>query len=186
MTLNRLSGFTLVEVLIATTVVAILLVIGIPSFRYVTNSNRIAAEINGLLGDMQFARAEAIKEGLPVTVCVSADGANCSGANVNTWQNGWIVFSDVNGNAVVNTAAGDTVLRVQKTFASTDTFVATNNVGAVTFNREGYANGIANGTLIALHDSTNTHNWTRCLSINLAGMMLSQTYGVTANGVTCN
>jgi hypothetical protein len=39
--------------------------------------------------------------------------------------------------------------------------------------------------LIALHDSTNTSNWTRCLSINLAGMMLSQTYG-TANGVTCN
>jgi type IV fimbrial biogenesis protein FimT len=182
MTLKRLSGFTLIEVLVAVTVVAILLTIGIPSFRYVTNSNRIAAEINGLLGDMQYARAEAIKEGQPVTVCVSSTGTSC--ANANTWQSGWIVFSDVNGNAVVG--AGDTVLRVQKTFASTDTFVATNNVGAVTFNREGYANGIANGTLIALHDHTNTHNWTRCLSINLAGMMLSQTYGVTANGVTCN
>jgi type IV fimbrial biogenesis protein FimT len=179
--LNRLSGFTLVEVLIAMTVVAILLTIGIPSFRYVTNSNRIAAEINGLLGDMQFARAEAIKEGLPVTVCVSADGANCSGVNVNTWQNGWIVFSDVNGNAVVNAAAGDVVLRVQRTFASSDTFVATNTVGAVTFNREGYANGIANGTLIKLHDINNTTNWIRCLSINLSGMMLTQTYGGACN-----
>lgn len=163
------------------TVVAILLTIGIPSFRYVTNSNRIAAEINGLLGDMQFARAEAIKEGLPVTVCVSADGANCSGVNVNTWQNGWIVFSDVNGNAVVNAAAGDVVLRVQRTFASSDTFVATNTVGAVTFNREGYANGIANGTLIKLHDINNTTNWIRCLSINLSGMMLTQTYGGACN-----
>jgi type IV fimbrial biogenesis protein FimT len=181
MTLNRLSGFTMIEVLIAMTVVAILLTIGIPSFRYVTNSNRIAAEINGLLGDMQYARSEAIKEGQPVTVCVSANGTSC--ANTNTWQNGWIVFSDVNGNAAVD--AGDVVLRVQKTFASTDTFVATNTVGAVTFNREGYANGIANGTLIALHDSTNTSNWTRCLSINLAGMMLSQIHGATANGVTC-
>jgi type IV fimbrial biogenesis protein FimT len=181
-TLNRLSGFTLVEILIAMTVVAILLTIGVPSFRYVTNSNRIAAEINGLLGDMQFARAEAIKEGRPVTVCVSANSTTCS--NANTWQNGWIVFSDVNGNAAVDVAT-DVVLRVQKTFASTDTFVATNAVGAVTFNREGYANGIANGTLIALHDSTNTSNWTRCLSINLVGMMLSQTYGTTANGVTC-
>ncbi|HWX26265.1 MAG TPA: GspH/FimT family pseudopilin [Steroidobacteraceae bacterium] len=179
--MNRLSGFTLVEVLIAMTVVAILLTIGIPSFRYVTNSNRIAAEINGLLGDMQFARAEAIKEGLPVTVCVSADGANCSGVNVNTWQNGWIVFSDVNGNAVVNAAAGDVVLRVQRTFASSDTFVATNTVGAVTFNREGYANGIANGTLIKLHDINNTTNWIRCLSINLSGMMLTQTYGGACN-----
>ena len=161
------------------TVVAILMVIGIPSFRYVTNSNRIAAEINGLLGDMQFARAEAIKEGRPVTVCVSADGASC--ANANTWQSGWIVFSDLNGNAVVNTAAGDVVLRVQTTFASSDTFVATNNIGAVTFNREGYANGIPNGTLIKLHDSSNNNSWTRCLSVNLTGMMLSQTYGGTCN-----
>jgi type IV fimbrial biogenesis protein FimT len=167
-----------VEVLISVTIVAILLTIGIPSFRYVTNSNRIAAEINGLLGDMQYARAEAIKEGQPVTVCVSTTGTSC--ANTNTWQKGWIVFSDVNGNAAVD--VGDVVLRVQTGFSSTDTFVATNNVGAVTFNREGYANGIANGTLIALHDKTNTSNWTRCLSLNLSGMMLSQTY----NGVTCN
>jgi type IV fimbrial biogenesis protein FimT len=180
--LNRLSGFTLVEMLISVAVVAILLTIGIPSFRYVTNSNRIAAEINGLLGDMQFARAEAIKEGQPVTVCVSTNGTSC--VNTNNWQNGWIVFSDVNGNAAVD-AATDVVLRVQRTFTSSDTFVATNNVVAVTFNREGYANGIANGTLIKLHDSTNTTNWIRCLSINLSGMMLSQTYGTT-NGVTCN
>jgi len=168
-----------VEILIAMTVVAILLTVGIPSFRFVTNSNRIAAEINGLLGDLQYARAEAIKEGRPVTVCVSANGTSCSGVNVNTWQNGWIVFSDVNGNAAVD--AGDVVLRVQKTFASSDTFVATNNVGAVTFNHEGYANGIANGTLIKLHDINNTPTWTRCLSINLAGMMLTQTYGGTCN-----
>ena len=181
--MNRMSGFTLVEIMISIAVVAILLTIGIPSFRYVTNSNRIAGEINGLLGDMQYARAEAVKEGRPVTVCVSADGATCAG--VNTWQSGWIVFSDVNGNAAVD-AATDVVLRVQTPFSSTDTFVATNAVGAVTFNREGYANGIANGTLIALHDSTNTSNWTRCLSITLVGMMASQTYGTTVNGFPCN
>ena len=175
--MNKLSGFTLVEMLITVAVAAILLMIGIPSFRYVTNSNRIAAEINGLLGDMQFARGEAIKEGQPVTVCVSTDALTCTGG-VN-WQNGWIVFSDANGNATVDGA--DAVLRVQKTFASTDTFRATNAVTAVTFNRMGYANGIANGTLIALHDATNTTNWIRCLSINLVGMMLTQTY----DGVTC-
>jgi len=181
--MNKLSGFTLVEMLMTVAVAAILLVIGIPSFRYVTNSNRIAAEINGLLGDMQFARSEAVKEGIQVTVCVSSNSTACDGLNVNTWQNGWIVFSDVNANAAVD--AGAVILRVQKPFSSTDTFVATNTVGAVTFNREGYGNGIANGTLIALHDSTNNSSWTRCLSINRVGMMLTQTYG-TVNGVTCN
>ncbi len=182
MTLKRLSGFTLVETIIAMAVVSVLLAIGIPSFRYVTNSNRIAAEINGLLGDMQYARSEAVKEGQPVTVCVSSDGATCTGPN--TWQSGWIVFSDANGNAAFD-AGTDVLLRIQKPFSGTDTFVATNAVAAVTFNREGYANGIANGTLMELHDSTNNTNWTRCLSVNLVGMIVSQTYGTTTNGVTC-
>ena len=169
--MKRMPGFTLVEMLIAVALVAILLTIGIPSFRFVTNSNRIAAEINGLLGDMQFARSEAVKEGQAVTVCVSTDGANCAtGANANAWQSGWIV-SDVNGN----------VLRAQPPFSGSDTFIASNAVRAVTFNREGYANGIANGTLITLHDSTSNRNWTRCLSITLVGLMTSQRY----DGVAC-
>jgi type IV fimbrial biogenesis protein FimT len=184
--LKRMSGYTLVEIIIAMTVAAVILTIGIPSFRFVTNSNRIAAEINGLLGDMQFARAEAIKEGVPVTVCVSADGATC--ANTNTWQSGWIVFSDFNGNATVDTAASppDVIFRVQTPFSSTDTFVANNNLGHVTFNRQGYANGVTNGTGIELHDSANTPSWIRCLSINFVGMMASQTYNTTTNGFTCN
>jgi type IV fimbrial biogenesis protein FimT len=177
--MNKLSGFTLVEMLISVAVATILLTIGIPSFRYVTNSNRIAAEINGLLGDMQFARSEAVKEGLPVTVCVSSNSTACDGFNVNTWQNGWIVFSDANGDAAVS--AGDVILRVQKPFSSTDTFRATNNVGAVTFNREGYANGIATGTSIQLHDATSNNSWTRCLSVSLVGMMASQIY----DGAAC-
>jgi type IV fimbrial biogenesis protein FimT len=185
--LNRLSGYTAIELIVTMSVAAVLLAIAIPTFFWVTNSNRIAAEINGLLGDMQFARGEAVKEGQTVTVCVSANGTQCSGAD--TWQSGWIVFSDVNGNATVD--PGEVILRIQKPFTSTDTFVATNTVGAITFNREGYATGIANGTLIELHDATNNHNWTRCLAINLVGMIVSQTFGTTTtgttptNGVTC-
>jgi type IV fimbrial biogenesis protein FimT len=173
MTLNRQSGFTMVEMIMTVAVGSILLTIAIPSFRYVTNSNRIAAEINGLLGDLQFARSEAIKEGVSVSVCVSSNGTACAGTN--TWQNGWIVMSSAN----------NTVLRVQARFSSTDTFVANNAVGTITFNRDGYANGIANGTLIELHDSTNNHSWTRCLAINLSGLIASQTYGTTTNGVQC-
>src|SRR5208283_6012427 len=82
--LARAAGFTMVEMLMTMAIAIIVLTIGVPSFRYVTNSNRIASELNGLLGDLQFARAEAIKEGTNVTVCVSSDGANC--ANSTTWQ----------------------------------------------------------------------------------------------------
>jgi type IV fimbrial biogenesis protein FimT len=178
---TRAPGFTLVELLMTMSIAAILLTLAVPSFRYVTNANRIAGEVNGLLGDLQFARAEAIKEGRTVTVCVSVDGATCT--NSTAWQRGWIVFSDPTNVGVVD--AGETILRVQSTFSNNDTYVASNNVSAITFNREGYAIGIANGTLITLHDSTDTSAWTRCLSINLSGQMTTEYYGTITNGVTC-
>jgi type IV fimbrial biogenesis protein FimT len=171
--LNRVSGYTMVELIITVAVGSVLLMVAVPTFFWVTNSNRVAAEINGLLGDLQFARGEAVKEGQNVTVCVSTNGTTCAGTN--TWQSGWIVFSTAN----------NTVLRVQNQFTSTDTFVASNAVGTITFNRDGYANGIANGTLIELHTSPTNNNWTRCLTINLVGMISSQTYGTTTNGSQC-
>jgi type IV fimbrial biogenesis protein FimT len=163
------AGFTMIELMMTLAIAAIVTVLAVPSFRYVTNANRIAAEINGLLGDLQFARAEAIKEGRFVTACVSTDGANC--INSTAWQNGWIVFSDPTNTGI---PAVGSVLRKQKTFSGTDTFVATPNLTAVTFNREGYAAGIPAGQIVTLHDSSNTSAWTRCLSINLVGQMTTE------------
>jgi type IV fimbrial biogenesis protein FimT len=80
---------------------------------------------------------------------------------------------------------GETYIRKQKPFSGTDTFLASNSVSVITFNREGYAVGMANGTLLTLHDSTNNSAWTRCLSINLSGQMTSEMQGTITNGVTC-
>jgi type IV fimbrial biogenesis protein FimT len=179
---SRTAGFTLLELLITMSVAAILLTIAVPSFRYVTNANRISGEVNGLLGDLQFARSEAVKEGRFVTVCVSTDGQNCNSSTA--WQQGWIVFSDPTDLGA--NAAGETPLRWQKTFSSTDTFLASQNVAAITFNREGYAVGIANGTLLELHDFANTKAWIRCLYVNLSGEMTTELFGVANNGVTCS
>jgi len=177
-------GITLLEMVTVMGIVAVLMAIGLPTYKYVTNANRVAAEVNGLLGDMQFARAEAIKEGSTVTVCVSSDGATCS-PGATTWQNGWIVFSDVNADGTVD--AGDQILRVQSAFAGNDTFIASNNASYVTFNREGFASSadVANGTLITLHATPASNSSTRCLNVSLVGLMAVQTYNQSANGFTC-
>jgi type IV fimbrial biogenesis protein FimT len=169
---GRSTGFTLVELVFTVTIAAILVSIGVPSFRYVTNANRVASEINGLLGDMQFARAEAVKEGNTVTICSSLDGATCSGAT--TWNTGWIVFMDGNGNKTVD--ANEPVLRVQAALPAGDT-LGDGTTKAVTFNREGFALALPGTITLALHDVTANSAYTRCLAISIVGQLQTQKYG---------
>jgi type IV fimbrial biogenesis protein FimT len=175
MVVKRMSGFTLVEMAVVMTIVAILVGIAAPSFRSVTTSNRVSGEINGLLGDMQYARSEALKEGQTVTICSSTDGINCGTA---AWDQGWFVFSDPTdaktGGATVQ------ALRVQKGFLGGDTLQFDNKTSAITFNREGFAMEpmkVATAAITAtLHDKTNTASKTRCLVIT-AGRIATETPG---------
>ena len=169
--LTRASGVTLLELTMTMAIVAVLMAVAIPSFQYVTNANRMSGEVNALLGDMQFARGEAIKQGLTVIVCTSSDQASCSGSA--SWQSGWIVYVDTNNNGALDT--GEPVVRASKAFHGTDTFSdITNSTKSVSFNREGFAPG---GTVtINLHDSTTNSKWTRCMKIGTVGMLLTTTY----------
>jgi type IV fimbrial biogenesis protein FimT len=171
---TRRAGFTLMELLMTLTVAGILIAIGVPSFRYVTNANRIASEVNGLLGDLQYARSEAIKEGQTVTVCASTDDATCTGGNA--WQGGWIVFLDSNGNQQVD--AGEAIIRARPAFNGTDSFIAsTPAFTAITFNRMGYGQtGSVVPITVNLHDVTNTTAWTRCLAITPIGTATTEKY----------
>jgi type IV fimbrial biogenesis protein FimT len=174
-------GFTLFELVMVMAIIGLLAAIGLPSFKYITTSNRIAAEMNGLVGDLQYARSEAIKQGLPVTVCASSNGTGCSGNT--TWNTGWIVFVDLNSNKSVNT--GDQILRTQNAFNSTDTMSATNSVTGVTFNREGYAaTGATATSVIEIKSSPVVNTWSRCLAITVVGALTVERSGATLP-VTC-
>jgi type IV fimbrial biogenesis protein FimT len=166
---NSQRGFTLTEMMVVIAIVAILMTIGVPSYRYISNSYRMAGEVNGLLGDAQFARSEAIKEGQQVILCTSTNGTTCAG--VTTWQVGWIVCVDVNSNNTCENT--DPVLRAQATFVNTDTFVsdATSAATTIIFNREGFAVGFPALAILTLHDKTANSAWTRCLEIQTVGMM---------------
>lgn len=160
------------------TIVGILTAIGLPSFKYVTASNRISSEINALLGDMQFARSQAIKQGLTVTVCSSTDGATCNtGGAGNTWNTGWIVFLDSNGDQQVDN--GEQVIRVQPGFSSNDTLQSMGSLAAVTYNRLGYAPTWNSQTInIALHDANTLSTYTRCLAITASGSVSTEKAGM--------
>lgn len=174
------AGFTLTELMVVIAIVAILMSIGVPSYRYISNSYRISSEVNGLLGDAQFARSEAIKEGQQVVLCTSTDSVTCAG--VTTWQVGWIVCVDLNANNTCD--AGEPVLRAQAAFNNTDTFLsdAASAAKAIVFNREGFAVGFPALAILTLHDSTHNSVWTRCLQIQTVGIMTVQNH-ITAPAV---
>ena len=85
----RPRGFTIVELMVALSVLAILLALAVPSFTNATLGARLSSYANDLLASTQLARSEAIKRNAPVTLCRSLDGETCAASG--DWQSGWIV-----------------------------------------------------------------------------------------------
>lgn len=160
-TANR--GFTLIEMMVVVALIAIFALIGVPAYRSITTSNRMATEMNAFVGDLQFARSEAIKRGQDVTMCASANGTACLGANTTNWTPGWIVFADANDNDVVD--AGDSILRIHAALQGGDG-LASNAGGAITFNRQGFT---TQGQTLTLNASTGNVALRRCAVLNLVG-----------------
>lgn len=87
--LSKQLGFTLIELMVTVSILAILLGIGVPSFRATIQGNRVASVSSDLVAALHFARSEAVRRGENVTLCSSNDQATCSG----DWVDGWVVRS---------------------------------------------------------------------------------------------
>lgn len=139
----RVKGFTLVELMITIALAVIVLTMGVPSFQSTVDNNRLVTQANQLVGTLHFARSEAIKRRIPVTVRKSDSN----------WEDGWIAFSDLNGDGNANTSTGnncaageDCILRVVASLGGKTTLRGNNNIAnRVTFNSTGFSTGF-NGT----------------------------------------
>lgn len=133
-------GFTLIELMITITVAAILLGIAAPSFREMSVRNQLSAYTNDFIAAVNYARSEAVRRGVPISVCKSNDKATCSG----TWSDGWIVFvnSDNDAPAVVDAGPpAELVLKVYDALANGYTLDPDNNFAtSVTYGSDGAAN----------------------------------------------
>ena len=91
------QGFTLIELLTVMTIAGILLAAAVPAFTTTIRNNRLAAQTNEFVYALKFARAEALKRGIAVTVCRSADRTSCATGGTASWESGWIVFAKTQG-----------------------------------------------------------------------------------------
>lgn len=89
---TRQHGMTVIELMIALAVVAILATVGVPAMARFMAENRVVAKTNLMISHIQFARHSAVTRRAHVVACPSHDQRTCSGGN--RWDRGWIIFID--------------------------------------------------------------------------------------------
>lgn len=150
--LYRQNGFTVIELMITVAVVAILLAVGLPSYDNFIKNSRLTAGNNALATDLTLARSEAVKRGLRVTACKSANQASCTTSN--NWQQGWIVFTDQDNNASYSSAT-ETLIRAHGALSDSISAVGS---GAVS----NYVSYVSSGRTLQVGGGLQTGNITIC------------------------
>jgi type IV fimbrial biogenesis protein FimT len=136
----RIGGFTLVETMAVIAISAILIALGVPSMRRMIESNGVSESVNGFMGAVSYARAEALKRGLGVTLCRSTDAESATtpscGAGTQ-WESGWIVFVDFDDSGTFDPGAGEVLLRAQGSLVRNGSLTQGATVSSLRFDATG-------------------------------------------------
>ena len=168
-------GFTLLELLIALVVAAVLLGIAAPSIQAVIQNQKLQSTLGPVSLGVFAARSEAAKSGNTITVCARVSDTQCG----TDWNNGLLVFRDgvvVRNETVAVRDSSDEILRIVPphgngnvliAVASTDrTATGAYSPSYVRFEPDGRANW-KNGTFYACDGRGNTH--ARAMHITISG-----------------
>lgn len=103
-------GLTLIELLVAVAILAILATVAAPSFQGLLGSTRAEAAAREFKASLDFARSEAIKQVKDIGICASSNGTSC-GAD---WSSGAIIWVDstaIDQSGNGSFGSGETVIR---------------------------------------------------------------------------
>lgn len=164
MSVRRSKGFTLVELMITVAVVAILSAIAYPSFQSTIRSNRVAAGHNELLGLVNLARSEAVRNNQGGGVCGSSTGNDCDG----NWSAGMMAFADPNRSGTFTT--GETVLRFNKIGSS---MVIQGPTAPIAFDARGRRRAAADQSVVMRPATCGGQTLLRTLTVNASGQISS-------------
>jgi type IV fimbrial biogenesis protein FimT len=150
---KRIYGFSMVELLMTLLLIAILAAIAYPSYRSFMQNTRATAVTNEFMSALAYARSEALKRGLPVTVCPASDTNLTDCGNSGSWSNGWIVFVDPDADGAIGNSADRLKTHDQLQGGS----VVTSTQARVTYNRSGFLTaGVGSFTVTAAGCSGNS------------------------------
>ncbi len=147
--MNKTSqkGFTLYELMITLTIVGMVMAIGVPNMIAYSQNSRMTATANDLHATFHYARSEASRAKTFITICASANSMAASPTCSGNWQDGYIVFLDLDGDIAVG--VGDTILRQVPALAADVTMNVANDAKYFGFAGTGLGRGQV-GAAVAL------------------------------------
>ena len=140
--MHHAKGVTLIELIVTTSIIAILASIAAPSFADLRRDSTRTATVNAFFHSLFLARSEAIKRGQVISICKSQDGATCAPAGAQ-WHEGWIVFANTDRDDLPVRDPNEEILLVNAGWPG----------GTITSNREAYSfrayrQAVVNGTIV--------------------------------------
>jgi type IV fimbrial biogenesis protein FimT len=106
---SRQLGLTAFELLAGLALVALLASLAVPGFAGLRRAAGLGAAANELLWAVHLARSSAGLRGLPVTLCLTADGWSCL-ERPDGVASGWLVFQASGASVSVQPAAPESLL----------------------------------------------------------------------------
>ncbi len=109
--MNRQTAITLIELMLALSVLAIISIATIPGLSTLIYNVRMSSSVNGLIHSLHNARQNARVTGIATAVCSSSDGKQCQ--TDNQWEKGWLVFANSDADEPPQVDADELILEVR-------------------------------------------------------------------------
>jgi len=149
--MKKLSGFTLVELMVVVAIAGLAMAFAIPAMGTFIKNERLVTQINTLVGHLAYARSEAVTRRQQVILCASSPPlTSCSGTN---WAAGWILFIDADNSSTFT--ANEVILRAKATLEGSNTLVSSTG-SMIIYDNRGFA-PLSNGVFSLCDDRGAPH-----------------------------